>query len=262
MTTAVLPISKLVATGNDFLFIDARADLPHPFSTMARDELGADGLVFVEQRSGQLSWDFYNNDGSVAEMCGNATRCMGRWAQRFLRSSQVEFQTLAGRVRVTSSPNAVESQLDFVRPHFNRITVNGETATLLNTGVPHIVVETPSIESSRRDAARDTQLIQRWRWHASAGEKGANVTFLEIVGGGHFKTVSFERGVEGFTLACGTGVLAAAAVGLKQQNLLRAEVIAPGGRLQVTFNEGFQGANLTGPAAFVFGTEITEEFLK
>lgn len=269
MSSLQLPLSKIVATGNDFIFVDARQPLPPAFARVPREELtrklcdrhfgiGADGVVFVVQDAQGLAWDFYNNDGSHAEMCGNATRGMGRWAQDVLHATNVEFRTTAGKVAVHVEGDNVVSKLDFVHPAPKWIYADNHRAALVNTGVPHIVVH-----DKIDDARANWQAIKSWRFHPEAGLKGANVTFLEIEGPTKFKTITFERGVEGFTLACGTGVLAAAAVGLvEQKSGFDADVTAPGGRLHVHFNRDFNGATLSGPARLVFKTTVGEEILR
>jgi diaminopimelate epimerase len=238
-----LRVYKLVATGNDFVFIDARQDLPAPFASADRAFLarkicdrhfgvGADGLVFVEGK-GSLSWDFYNSDGSHAEMCGNATRCMGRWADLVMTSPEVEFTTVAGMVRTKKAAGLIASELPFVKAEVKQFSFGSNQkreAFLVNTGVPHAVVDIDSIER----AAADREALSALRFHPFTGARGANVTFLETCSQTEFRTVSFERGVEGFTLSCGTGVLAAAAVGLSRAGgAMDAKLETPGGKLTV-----------------------------
>jgi len=274
---AALHVSKLVATGNDFLFIDAREPLQKEFGVMPRAELakrlcdrhcgiGADGVVFVESGSalGRLKWDFHNSDGSTAEMCGNATRCMGRWAQVHLTLNEVVFETVAGLVRAKVEGEMVRSELSFASTPFVFREIRfeakgaGRTAFLIDTGVPHAVVDIDDL--ARAEAKGDA--VRALRFHPDAGLKGANVTFLETRGPFEFRTVTFERGVEGFTLSCGTGVLAAAAIGLSRSGGMSADVIAPGGRLKVQYDPGRNGVALTGPAKFLFTTTLSGEFLK
>lgn len=268
---------KAEGTGNDFLFIDARTDRSPSGSFLLSGQLvkrselakaicdrhfgvGADGLVFVESRDALLAWDFYNSDGSVAEMCGNATRCMGRWVERACEVSAAEFQTKRGLVKVSATAFDVVSRLDFVTAETKQIEFMTEGrsahAYLVDTGVPHAVVLIDDISQARSAGA----VIAALRFHPSAGSAGANVTFLEKPkgAGGLFKTVTFERGVEGFTLSCGTGVLAAAAVGLQMAErelgkapLLTARVQTPGGELQVVFGPRFEGVELRGPARVI-----------
>ena len=264
-----LSVMKLVGTGNDFLFIDGRSNLP---KGVTREDvvrklcdrhfgIGADGLVFVENMNGLYEWDFYNTDGSHAEMCGNATRCLGRWASLKLGLNEIDFKTAAGQARVSVSGDIVSSYLDFVSAHpvLKKLHVVGREveAYWLDTGVPHFVLKVASIQ----EAMKDLEMIRALRFHAEGGPRGANVTFLEVIGPANFKTVTYERGVEDFTLSCGTGVIAAAAVGLKlsASTSTAADVEAPGGKLKVNFNPSFEGVTLVGPAICVFETEVSEE---
>jgi diaminopimelate epimerase len=253
---------KLVATGNDFVFVDARAALPVEFARLDRAVLarnicnrhfgvGSDGLVFVKEVAGVFKWEFFNSDGSGAEMCGNATRCMGRWGEVILGLKQIKFMTSPGAVSAEIVPTShvdVISRLPFVHAELKSVSyqAEGETrpATFINTGVPHIVVEVSSLEAAMEGEADVAAL----RFHSVAGERGANVTFIEIQRKDFFRTVTFERGVEDFTLSCGTGVLAAAAVGLNKYGGLKAEVSTPGGNLFVEYGPGFHGVSLRGPA--------------
>ncbi len=276
-----LSVMKLVGTGNDFLFIDGRHDIPGGFSRVEVVKrlcdrhfgIGADGLVFVEMINGAYQWDFYNTDGSHAEMCGNATRCLGRWASLKLGANSIDFKTAAGNVHVEVSGAEVTSYLEFVSAHpvLKQLTINGRetSAYWLDTGVPHFVLKVESLKES----IFDREFIRTLRWHPEGGPRGANVTFLEVVGPASFKTVTYERGVEDFTLSCGTGVIAAAAVGLHLENAsasnhlpiatpTSADVEAPGGKLRVVFNSTFEGVTLIGPALKIFETEVSEELLR
>ncbi len=280
-----LPVMKLVGTGNDFLFIDARDELPGPFAQIPRAEivrklcdrhfgLGSDGVVFVEQADAKYHWDFYNTDGTHAEMCGNATRCLGRWAQLKLHLSSIEFQTLAGHVEVKVEGSNMSSYLHFVsaKARYMPLTVAGREVGvyLIDTGVPHFVAKVDDIAKARMQL----EMIRELRFHREGGPRGANVTFLKVIGPSNFETVTYERGVEDFTLSCGTGVIAAAAVGLQWHDpnaaldssrptaQLTADVTTPGGILSVRFEEDFAGVTLTGPALKVYETELNEEFFK
>jgi diaminopimelate epimerase len=269
----MISVMKLVGTGNDFLFIDGRVKLEMPRPELVRRlcdrhfGIGADGLVFVESRNGKLEWDFYNTDGSHAEMCGNATRCFGRWAALKLGLNAIDFATIAGPVHVDVAGEEVSSYLEFVsaNPVLKRFELLSREVGVywIDTGVPHFVAKVASIP----EAQKDLEMIRALRFHPEGGPRGANVTFLEIVGPTSFKTVTYERGVEDFTLSCGTGVVAAAAVGLQisaQKAGLapgrEADVEAPGGKLRVRFEE--KGVTLIGPAVRVFETEIDEKTLR
>jgi diaminopimelate epimerase len=315
--------AKLVAAGNDFLFMDARNGeiAPALRQRLARRlcdrhfGIGADGAVFVEraavanvgERDAQaatgsvadFAWDFYNSDGSRAEMCGNAARCFVRWADRFLGKKRVTFAARAGVVSGQVAAGEVEVDLPFASRAGRAIEVQIEgdagaarapsgprapaatsaapdagkgarpmalRALLFDTGVPHAVVEIAAIEQARANP----ELVQRLRWHPEAGERGANVTFFAwLADGAGIAATTFERGVEDFTLACGTGVIAAALAANdlrpKAQTGAQPEteitVLAPGGTLRVSFGQSRPGARLRGKADFICDGEFSEEFL-
>lgn len=269
-----LHLVKIQGAGNDFLFVDLRTTSLKEITSIDRAELvrriadrefgvGADGVVFVEKGSGEVTfiWDFYNKDGSFAEMCGNAARCMGRWGQLFAGQAQFKFRTIAGDVEVRALDGDVEAKLPFV--NIQRRDVNYSVAgkqfraLFVNTGVPHLVIEVPSLEQAYQMAEH----VEALRFHPEVGERGSNVTFVQKIAEKKFRTVTFERGVEDFTLACGTGVLAAAAEGLNGATDVTAEVNAPGGDLKVIFPRA-GGAVLIGPAKLVFEANVNEELLK
>lgn len=286
---AALRAAKYVGTGNDFLFLDARAGgcrVEPPRPELARRlcdrhfGVGSDGVVFVEstERERRLKWDFYNSDGSPAEMCGNAARCMGRWAEVNCGWSDLELETQAGLIHLTVFPERVTSRLDFVNTQSRTIQyrVRGQTKTAesLNTGVPHVVVKVESLENVLD--GRYQEDIEALRFHSAFGPAGTNVTFLEVlnerttVTGGDGAalvgisgaTVTFERGVEGLTLSCGTGVLAAAAVALSDGPGVHARLQTPGGELEVTLLSPARGIVLSGPAQYLFDVCLTEEFVR
>ena len=271
--------SKYVGAGNDFLFFDARDE---PFRRPPRSALaarlcdrhfglGADGAVFVERsvKAGvDLRWDFFNSDGSSAEMCGNAARCLVRWAHDRLGLATVSFETQAGVVTGAVSgaaPETIMVELPFVAREARKLSVDlgpGRTATpvwLFDTGVPHAVLEVPAIAEARTDPAA----VKRLRGLVEAGPRGANVTFFSRAdGAGRIESVTFERGVEGFTLACGTGVIASALAALDGGSGAQAAVTVPGGTLDVSFEGARPGVVLSGPADFVYEGEFAGGFLR
>lgn len=280
-----LPFQKIVGTGNDFVFIDLRENALAEFTRVSRRELvqricrrhtgvGSDGVVFVERNrnaaagEAELKWDFFNSDGSQAAMCGNALRCMGRWAHEAMNVDQIRFGTQRGDVAVHFDGHDFHAALAFLKiePRTIFYSVGGEarSAVLVNTGVPHVVVEISSLDDAQVKSADITAL----RFHAETGKEGANVTFLERVSAEKFRTITFERGVENFTLSCGTGVLAAAAVGTgvshkqppDQERMVMLE--APGGSLRVKFEAGLNNVILIGSANRICSGQLDEEILK
>lgn len=271
-----MKFTKLVATGNDFIFIDARDATVVGELNLRRPEIarkvcarhlgvGADGMVFVENCSADdgsgYRWDFYNSDGSTAEMCGNATRCMGRWASHVLGASEIRFKTQAGWVVAKTEGGVVSSELSFIQAILSPLTYRSagvdKVAQLVNTGVPHAVIEIEDISLAKR-CLEDVRAL---RFHVGAGVRGANVTFLQALGANEFSTITFERGVEDFTISCGTGVLAAAAVGLARAGGNRARVHTPGGQLEVQYGENLKGVILKGPATLICEGELSKEVL-
>lgn len=270
--------AKLTGAGNDFIFIDLRET---PVAVEARAELsrrlcdrrfgiGADGAVFVESNAlgPGLRWDFFNNDGSHAEMCGNAARCLVRWNERRTKEKQIKFITTAGEVEGSVEGADVVVKLPFVAREARALSLSlgdpSKRAFLLDTGVPHAVLEVASLDAARAGA----EVIQKLRWPAEAGARGSNATFFARRPGSEaIDAVTFERGVEGFTLACGTGVVAAALASRMSPDAGMSssgdvEVHAPGGVLRVRYDQGTPGVSLRGPADWICQGEFAEEFLR
>jgi diaminopimelate epimerase len=221
---------KMNGSGNDFILIDNRRNvLPMDdarvfASRVCRRKVsaGADGLILVERANGaDFKWRFFNSDGSVAEMCGNGARCVARFAYRQeICGPEMTFETLAGiiharvsdsRVKVTL-PKPVSLKLDY--------EIELEQGTLpvssVNTGVPHVVVAVDDPEQPDVPA-----LGREIRFHPRFSPAGTNVNFVSLRQG-TLSIRTYERGVEGETLSCGTGTVAAAVVGV-----CRGEVASP-----------------------------------
>jgi diaminopimelate epimerase len=262
--------TKMNGAGNDFVLIDNREQKVK----LTREQvvrlchrqrgIGADGLfLLVPCASGKAewAWDFYNSDGSVADMCGNGARCFARFIQRQAGAKgQTTFETGAGIITATFEGERVtvnltqpkELRLDQKIP----LTRGNVVAHSLNTGVPHAVLFVP-------DA--DKAMVQQWgaeiRYHQHFAPKGTNVNFAEVKGPNFIRVRTYERGVEGETLACGTGVTASALIASRvHQFTSPIKVQVQGGDLlEVNFKEGageFSDVKLTGPAEFVFEGRI------
>ena len=217
---------KMTGSGNDFIVLDGRhSRLDHwPTEKIVaicdrRMGAGADGFVILTPTDvpGEIRFDFLNSDGSRAGMCGNAALCSTRLAV-FLEMASPEGMTLltdSGRVttRCTGPGHMAEIKLpDFDLPVAVDIDpVGGESGFYLGTvGVPHLVVVTEDV-ASVDVLGRGREL----RFHPSSGPTGANVNFVSPAAGGNggpWRIRTYERGVEGETLACGTGTVAAAFV--------------------------------------------------
>jgi len=256
--------------GNDFVLIDnrARAVRLSPEQVVRLCDrhrgVGADGvLLLVPSVSGKAdwAWEFYNSDGSTGEMCGNGARCFSRFVQKLTGLTQgVSFETEAGVITASFQGDRVTVSLtppkDLRLNEQVALSVGAKTIHSVNTGVPHAVLFVPDA-----DQAMVPQLGPEIRRHAHFGPKGTNVNFVQRLGPNQIRVRTFERGVEGETLACGTGVTAAALVAARLHGFTSpVKVRVQGGeQLEVSFRENqgeFAEVRLTGPAEFVFEGRI------
>lgn len=209
---------KMQGAGNDFILIDNRngavpsAEKKRLAVHFCRRCLGvgADGMIFVENDPEfDFAWDFYNADGSLAEMCGNGARCVSRYAQRIgAAGDSMTFRSLAGPIRAQLTDRGSKVQLTNVTlpKAADVVEVDGTSIPLwfMISGVPHAVAQVPDVE------AVDVRGLGRaLRHHAHFAPGGTNVNFFQIVGDGRLANRTYERGVEDETLACGTGSVAA-----------------------------------------------------
>jgi diaminopimelate epimerase len=262
--------SKMNGAGNDFVLIDNRAQtirLNHDQIVKICDRhcgVGADGVIcLIPSASGKAdwAWEFYNSDGSTGEMCGNGARCFGKFVQkRTGLKRDFTFETEAGIISATfkgdlvtiNLTSPVGLKLDEKLPlRDGPLLVHS-----VNTGVPHAVLFVPDA-----DKAMVLQLGPEIRRHAHFAPKGTNVNFVQVLGPSRIRVRTFERGVEGETLACGTGVTASALISARvHQFASPVQVQVQGGdELQVSFREKngqFAEVRLTGPADFAFEGSI------
>jgi diaminopimelate epimerase len=266
----LVEFTKMDGAGNDFVIIDNRArkvKLDRDQVTRVCDRhrgVGADGLMLlVPSTSGKAdwAWDFYNNDGSLAEMCGNGARCFARFVQKLTRIERdFTFETGAGVIAATCQGDRVTVSLtkprDLCLDQQVALSIGTRAIHSLNTGVPHAVLFVPDA-----DQAMVEQSGREIRHHPHFAPKGTNVNFVQLLGRGSIRVRTYERGVEGETLACGTGVTAAALISAKVHNFTSPiQVQVQGGdRLEVSFKETngeFADVRLNGPANFVFEGKI------
>lgn len=276
-----LAMTKMSGAGNTFALIDARdgsafakleRDLKTSRPMIAKkicgvvDGVSTDGVLFIGTGSTgfDFNWDFYNSDGSTAEMCGNAARCAARFVADALEhpSSVVKFKTGAGLITTEALPDrrvrVIMSPVKTVNSHLELKTHTGadETFFFVNTGVPHLVQKIHDLA----DRANLKDMAKEVRSHPELGPAGSNVTFYVEKSPGKIEAVTYERGVEDYTLACGTGAVAAALAHSKETNLEHIEVKMPGGLLEVDFPSGDSHPRMTGEAVviadLIFNTEV------
>ena len=230
--------------GNDFMVIDARG-LTLDFSKLALKLCklsGADGFMAVDHSEiADFKLHFYNADGSRGEMCGNGARCICRFAyDHGIAGETMTVETDAGLVpgwRIDENQYKVRLN----NPSILDLSRKGSIAyaELGDPGVPHAVAEYDGNLWADADCIWDHMRQLRYD---SAFPKGANVNFYQPIGDGEVKVLTFERGVEDFTLACGTGCGSIASV-LWKKGQLPGNVLTAhnrGGTLKVTI-DGLEG---------------------
>ena len=220
-TNRTIPFYKMSGSGNDFIIIDNRqpkfgeADLKQLIVGACQRKMsaGADGLILVEDAQGvDFKWRYYNSDGSRAEMCGNGARCVSRFAYlEGIAGKTLSFSTDAGII--SGTVNGKKVKIKMTDP-----TNLGDEASLdlagtrlayrsIDTGVPHVVIEVEDLEG-----VDVVGMGRKVRNHPAFAPNGTNVNFIRMENDGTLGIRTYERGVEGETLACGTGNVAAALI--------------------------------------------------
>ena len=196
-------VTKYSANGNDFIIFIAkeRADRSELASKLCHRQngIGADGMVvLLPHKKYDFEWEFYNADGSLADMCGNASRAVAHFASEKGISTDgvAEFLTGAGVIRATINGLYVVS--DMVEPNIidKAIEEDKEEWWLINTGVPHLVAIRDTLDEF------DIEQMRRLRH-----KYNANVNICKPMQDS-LLVRTYERGVEDETLACGTGMVA------------------------------------------------------
>jgi diaminopimelate epimerase len=214
---------KMTGTGNDFILIDNRTrvvDSEHCadfIRSICRHKVsaGADGVIFIENDSEvDFRWHLYNSDGSEPEMCGNGARCAARFAflTGIVDSPKMAFSTKAGIIKAELWDTKVKVQMPVPRDFKQDITIEagGQSFNLdfINSGVPHAVC---FMKDEKGLEKIDIQRFGRaLRNHPYFQPEGTNVDFVWIQNDHRIRVRTYERGVEGETLACGTGCMASA----------------------------------------------------
>lgn len=217
-----VPFYRLSGNGNDFLALVEPASEPGAETVRAWCRrglsLGADGLFVLEREGGGLRMRHWNADGGVAALCLNGTRCAARLARELgWCDDRLELRTDAGPIHA-GFPGEDAVRLELPAPAEPSRTLEIElpdgprTVHAVTVGVPHAVVESEqSLESL--DLSRIGPALRR---HDAFAPEGTNVDAVRFPRSDTLEIRTWERGVEGETLACGTGILAAAFVGLER----------------------------------------------
>ena len=267
---------KMSGSGNDFIVIDNRdlslnvGDLPAFARKICARKIsvGADGLFLIEpSKTVDFKWQFFNSDGSMAEMCGNGSRCVARYAYlKGIAPDKMSFETLAGIISAEVNNDVVKVKLTDPSPvtSIGKLTFDDCQFALdsVDTGVPHAVtfVDNP-------EACKVFEWGRKIRRHECFQPKGTNANFATIIDRHKMRVRTYERGVEDETLACGTGVvasvLAAAARGLVETPV---DVIVQSGEtLRIYFtrkDDRFCEIYLEGSVKIVYSGLLFEEAYK
>ena len=264
---------KASGSGNDFIIIDNRdkvvdeKNLKTFIEKICRRKMsvGADGLILVERSdSVDFKWRFFNADGNPAEMCGNGARCVARFAYlNRIAGSKMSFETDAGIVfaQVTNDlvkikmPDPVDLRTDYSLELKN----SPLTISSVNTGVPHVVIIVDSI-----DDVDVLNLGAEIRFHERFASAGTNVNFICPQQDDVIAIRTYERGVEGETLACGTGSVAGAVVMAKKLKIKSPVNMRTksGQHLYIYYKEKqgiFYDIYLDGDARIIYRGELRED---
>ena len=262
-----IPFTKMHGCGNDYIYVNAmQHPIVHPEACAVawsdrHKGIGSDGLVLID-RSYVSEADFamriFNADGSEAMMCGNASRCIGKYLyERGLTDkTEIRLLTLSGvkTLRLHIYNNKVESvTVDMGEP-----VLEDESLFLANRGMtkgvfvsmgnPHYVIFTDYIDQ----VAERGHVLE----HHPAFPQRCNIDFAQIEPDGSIRSRVWERG-SGITMACGTGACATAVAACLSGHAGReSDIVMDGGTLHIEWRESDRHVYMTGPAAFVLDGEV------
>jgi diaminopimelate epimerase len=264
---------KMAGGGNDFLLFEADG---RPLSEEDRRRIallcrrglsvGADGALFLSgSEQGRVHLDYFNADGGLASFCANGTRCAARYAvtRELVEGQEPVLETGWGLIPSRVEGASVTLRLPAFAIPGGPVGISGEglppEATPINVGVPHLVV---FVRGDLASLPID-RLGPPLRRHPAMPD-GANVNFVEVTGHGSIRVRTYERGVEGETLACGSGVVASAIAAARLKLVSPPVVCATrsGAAFTVDFSERdgqIVDARLTGDAREIYAGQLNAE---
>ncbi len=242
-----MTVTKYSANGNDFVIFVAQEKADR--SALAKklchrqNGVGADGLVvLLPHPKYDFEWEFYNSDGSHADMCGNASRAVAHFAHEkgISKDGTAEFLTGAGVIRATINGVYVVSDMTPPKIIRNDIEEDGEIWWLIDSGVPHLV------------AVRDIEVFDIAQMRRLRNKYNANVNICKVEGDTMYVR-TYERGVENETLACGTGMVACFVRNHKEDKVPDMVKVHPksADELYVSYENG----------VYRFGGKVTKTFI-
>jgi diaminopimelate epimerase len=246
-----LSFVKYHGVGNDFILIDDRALFFHTalVSSLCHRKfgIGADGVILLQNDPvADFRMRIFNSDGSEAQSCGNGLRCLMQFLLHLgFPKKPTRIATADRIVEASYLGEKVAIEMGEARD-VKRLYITEREVHFLDTGVPHAVLFVPAVEGI--DLMREGPVL---RHHASFQPRGANVNFAAIQSDGAIRLRTFERGVEGETLACGTGAAAIGFIASLKYGLPNPiQIHCLGGSLEV-YVEG-RSIRLVGQAVKVF----------
>lgn len=262
-----IPFTKMHGCGNDYIYVNTmQYYIPDPAAASIKwsnryKGIGSDGLVLIGKSTvteADYTMRIFNADGSEAMMCGNASRCIGKYLyERGLTDkTEIRLLTLSG-VKILNlhiKDNKVESvTVDMLEPvleneeQFVAARAQGH-GTFVSMGNPHYVIFTDNV-----DQVGETGRVLE---HHPAFPQRCNIEFAHIEANGSIRTRVWERG-SGITQACGTGACATAVAAVLTGKAGRtSQIVMDGGTLTIEWRESDNHVYMTGPAEFVFDGEI------
>lgn len=271
--------TKMHGAGNDYIYVDTLLySIPDPVAAAIKwsaphTGIGSDGLVLIGKPSITSGADFsmriFNADGSEAMMCGNASRCIGKYLyeRKLTDNTEIKLETLSGvktlRLHLAAGGTVESVTVDMLEPRLHVPEQYDESClgelsasfrkfrgTFVSMGNPHFVTFVDDIDTI--DIARYGSVME----HDAAFPQRCNIEFAQVMPDSTIRTRVWERG-SGITMACGTGACAtavAAQITGRAQN--KSTIKMDGGTLLIEWNADDGHVYMTGPAEFVFDGEI------
>ena len=280
--TRTIHFTKMHGAGNDYIYINTmKENVENPKAAAIQwsaphTGIGSDGLVLIGHSpvpEADFSMRIFNADGSEAMMCGNASRCIGKYLyeKELTSATEIRLLTLSGvkvlrlhvgegnkvdsvTVDMLEPALANETQLAVVPDEGHEIEIQVEDTTFRGTfvsmGNPHFVTFVDDVDNM--DIAKWGVLME----HHPAFPERCNIEFAQLTSEGTIRTRVWERG-SGITMACGTGACATAvAAAVTGRNGRQARIVMDGGTLEIVWSETDNHVYMSGPAAFAFEGEI------
>ena len=281
--TETVRFTKMHGAGNDYIYVNTLLyNIEDPVKaaiqwSVPHTGIGSDGLVLIDEAKipeADYSMRIFNADGSEAMMCGNASRCIGKYLYEkgLTDKTQIRLLTLSGikilNLHLDATGKTVESvTVDMLEPVTkNKAQLSTDDGSLteglveaddkefrgtfVSMGNPHFVIFVDDI--SEIDVARYGKILE----YDPLFPERCNIEFAEVLPSGAIRTRVWERG-SGITMACGTGACATAvAAAITGRASRESDIVMDGGTLHIEWSEQDGHVYMTGPAAFSFEGEV------